>query len=999
MPVNYKEIAFEAAIEQYLIEFGGYQKRNPTDFNKELALDPGVLFTFVQSSQPKEWEKFCKTYGPKAEQQFLQRLNKELDNRGMLDVLRHGINDVGGKFKLAFFKPVSGMNYDIKELYHKNILTVTRQVKYSLKNENSIDMLLSINGLPVVTLELKNPLTGQTVEDAKLQYKNDRDPKELLFQFKKRALVHFAVDPDEVYMTTRLTGGSTHFLPFNKGNNGGAGNPVTEGHRTSYLWEEVLLKDSLMDLVAGFLHLQVEEKIVDGKKVVKETMIFPRYHQLDVVRKLEADVKQNGAGKNYLIQHSAGSGKSNSIAWIAYRLASLHDADDNAIFTSVVVVTDRLILDRQLQDTIYQFEHKEGLVQKIDKHSDQLKEALEHGAKIIITTLQKFPVILGKVKDLSGRNFAVIVDEAHSSQSGEASKKLKEILADKSLSLEQHAELEAREEANREDYEDQIVREMEAHGRHQNLSFFAFTATPKAKTLELFGWKDEQGMPHPFHLYSMRQAIEEEFILDVLKNYMTYATYFKLAKAIEDDPKYDKTKANRALAKFLTLHPHNLAQKTEVMVEHFREITRTKIGGKAKAMLVTSSRLQAVRYYHEFKKYLAEKKYDDIGVLVAFSGTVADDGKEYTEPGLNHIRETELPEKFDTDEYHLLIVAEKYQTGFDQPLLHTMFIDKKLSGIKAVQTLSRLNRTYPGKTDTFILDFVNDAEAILKSFQPYYEQTTVMEVTDPNLVYDIKTKLDQFQIYWQSEIDSFAKVFFKPEFRQKQADHGRLNAYLNPAVDRYKQKPAPEQEEFKSSLASFIRLYSFVTQIVRLQDAELHKFHAYAKFLLRKLPRDLNSGQLYLDSDVALEYYRLEKIAEQELKLQTGSVDPLPPVKYAGTGGVPEQSLAPLSKIIHDLNERFGTNFSEMDKILSQMAEDFAADEDLRKKARNNSIDNFKYPFDSAFINIVLDRMSQNEAFFNKVLDDEKFQQELKEMMMPLIYERLRTGQELDLRP
>lgn len=1000
MPINYKEIAFEAAIEEYLLQFGGYQKRNPTDYHKELALDTGVLFSFIQSSQPKEWAKFSKTYGAKAEQQFLQRFNKELDNRGMLDVLRHGIKDVGGKFKLAFFKPVSGMNYDANERYHQNILTVTRQVKYSLKNENSIDMLLCINGLPVVTLELKNKLTGQTVEDAKRQYKYHRDPKELLFQFKKRALVHFAVDPDEVYMTTRLAGANTHFLPFNQGNNGGAGNPINpEGHRTAYLWEDILLKGSLMDLVARFLHLQVEEKKVDGKKVVKETMIFPRYHQLDVVRKLEADVKQCGVGKNYLIQHSAGSGKSNSIAWIAHRLAGLHDANDNAIFTSVIVVTDRLVLDRQLQDTIYQFEHKEGVVQKIDKNSDQLKRALESGTKIIITTLQKFPVILGKVKDLSGSNFAVIVDEAHSSQSGEASKKLKEILANKSLSLEEHAELEAREEESRADYEDEIVREMEAHGQHQNLSFFAFTATPKAKTLELFGWKDEQGIPHPFHLYSMRQAIEEEFILDVLKNYMTYATYFKLAKAIEDDPNYDKRKANRALAKFLNLHPHNLAQKTEVMVEHFREITRTKIGGKAKAMLVTGSRIQAVRYYHEFKKYLAEKKYDDLGVLVAFSGTVNDGDLEYTETGLNKIRETELPEKFDSDEYHLLIVAEKYQTGFDQPLLHTMFIDKKLSGIKAVQTLSRLNRRHPGKTDTFILDFVNDAEDILKAFQPYYEQTTLEEVTDPNLVYDIKTKLDRFQIYWQSEVESFAKVFFKPEFKQKQIDHGMLYTYLNPAVDRYQQKPVEEKEEFKSSLASFVRLYSFVTQIIRLQDLELHKFHAYAKYLLRALPRDHDTTQVYLDCDVALEYYRLEKIAEQELILQTGEVNPLPPTKYAGTGGVPDQSLAPLSKIIHDLNERFGTNFTEMDKILSQMAEDFAANDDLRKKARNNSIDNFKYPFDSAFINIVLDRMTQNEAFFNKVLDDERFQQDLKDMLLPVIYERLRTGMDAGLNP
>lgn len=996
MSINYKEITFESAIEDYLLQFGGYQKGISTDYNRELAMDTGVLFSFIKETQPKEWQKLSKIHGAGVEQKFLQRLVKELDNRGMLDVLRHGIVDLGVKFQLAYFKPVSGMNYDANELYHQNILTVTRQVKYSLKNENSIDMLLSINGLPVVTLELKNPMTGQTVEHAKLQYKNDRDQKELLFQFKKRALVHFAVDPDEVYMTTCLAGESTYFLPFNLGNHGGAGNPLNpNGYRTSYLWEEVLIKDSLMDLVYRFLHLQVEEKKQGGKKVIKETMIFPRYHQWDVVRKLESEVKQCGPGKNYLIQHSAGSGKSNSIAWIAHRLASLHNDTDQVIFNSLIVVTDRLVLDKQLQDTIYQFEHKEGVVEKIDKNSDQLKKALEGGTKIIITTLQKFPVILGKVKDLSGKNFAVIVDEAHSSQTGEASQKLKQILADKSLSLEQHAELEAKEEENRADYEDEIVKELEAHGQHQNLSFFAFTATPKHKTMEIFGWKDELGNPHPFHVYSMRQAIEEEFILDVLKHYMTYATYFKVAKAIEDDPNYDKKKANRALAKFLTLHPHNLAQKTEVMVEHFREITRAKIGGKGKAMVVTSSRLQAVRYFHEFKKYIEEKGYHDLGVIVAFSGTVKDDQKEFTEPGLNKFGEKELKEKFNTDDFHVLIVAEKYQTGFDQPLLHTMFVDKKLSGIKAVQTLSRLNRTCPGKTDTFILDFVNETEDILKSFQPYYEQTTVEEVTDPNLVYDIKTKLDQFQIYWQSEIESFAKVFFKPAIRETKKDHGVLNAYLNPAVDRYKQKTVEEQEEFKGSLASFIRLYSFVTQIIRLHDAELHKFHAYAKFLLRKLPRDNDPGSVYIDSDVALEYYRLEKIAEAELKLETGTVVPLTPTKFAGTGGVQGKDLVPLSKIIQDLNERYGTNFTEIDKILSQMAEDFAADEDLRKKAQNNSMDNFKYPFDSAFINIVLDRMTENQAFFNKVLDDEKFQQDLKDMMMPVIYERLRGFNEV----
>ena len=592
MPIETKEITFENEIEYSLIGHGGYIKGTPADYNRKFAIDTKLLFRFLKESQPVEWEKLCKKHGDDVEAGFLRKLYKDLDTYGMLHVLRHGVIDAPAKLSMCVFKPASHMNRTSQTLYEKNILSITRQIHYSLKNENSIDVVLFINGLPVVTLELKNPITGQTVENAKQQYMKDRDPRELLLTFKARCLVHFAVDTDEVWMTTRLNGINTHFLPFNKGNNGGKGNPIGDGnYRTSYLWDEVLQKDSLLDIVQRFIHLQK-----DKQNSKKEALIFPRYHQLDVVRKLIADVYENGTGCNYLIQHSAGSGKSNSISWLAHHLSNLHDKSDKVIFNSIIVITDRLVLDKQLQDTIYQFEHVEGVVVKIDNNSSQLAEALNTGKKIIITTLQKFPFILEKVNDLHGKRFAIIVDEAHSSQAGEASRKMKAILGEadgltEEQQLQKIADEEAKEEHKQSDSEDEIAKEMSTHGRLNNLSFFAFTATPKAKTLELFGTPGPGGIPHAFHVYSMKQAIQEGFILDVLKNYMTYDTYFKIGKKIADDPRYEKSKANKALGKFISLHPHNLAQKTQIIVEHFRTITMNKIGGKAKAMVVTGSRL------------------------------------------------------------------------------------------------------------------------------------------------------------------------------------------------------------------------------------------------------------------------------------------------------------------------------------------------------------------------------------------------------------------------
>lgn len=993
MAIITKEITFETEIEHSLINQGGYIKGSPTDYNREYAIDTTLLFRFLRESQPKEWDKLVSKHGvANAETNFLKRLNKELDAHGMLHLIRKGITDAPAKFNLCYFQPASAMNQTDAENYKKNVLSVTRQVHYSLKNENSIDVVLFINGLPIATVELKNAITGQTVENAKHQYKYDRDPRELLLSFKSRCLVHFAVDTDEVYMATKLASADTYFLPFNKGNNGGKGNPVGNGnYRTSYLWDEVLQKDSLLDIVHRFIHLQ---KKTDEAGKTKEGLIFPRYHQLDAVRKLVSNVKEQGTGKNYLIQHSAGSGKSNSIAWLAHHLQNLHDGDNKIIFNSIIVITDRLVLDKQLQDTIYQFEHVDGVVVKIDNNSTQLADALNTGKKIIITTLQKFPFIVEKVNNLSGKRFAVIVDEAHSSQTGEASRKLKAVIGDEYAGLSEDeklmkvAETEAMYETGEHDSEDEIAKEMATHGRLQNLSFFAFTATPKAKTLEMFGTTDTNGIPKAFHLYSMRQAIEEGFILDVLKNYMTYDTYFKVGKAISEDPRYEKSKANKALGKFLSLHPHNLAQKTQIIVEHFRSVTKDKIGGKAKAMVVTGSRLHAVRYYFEFERYIKKMGYQkELGILVAFSGTVNDGGEEYTEYGINKIKETELPKKFNSGEYQVLLVAEKYQTGFDEPLLHTMFVDKKLSGVKAVQTLSRLNRTCPLKQDTFVLDFVNTAEDIREAFAPYYEESAIEQTTDANIVYDLKTKLDEYRIYWESEIENFAKAFFKPSKKQGNIDFGVLNSYIDPAVDRFKAKTKDEQDEFKSTLTKFNRIYSFVSNIVRLDDRDMHKFFAYAKCLVRKLPHD-DSENVTLDDEVALQYYRVQKIFEGSISLEQGA--PLPNTIHAGKGGK-DQEKSPLSELIEKLNERFGTEFGDMDKVLEQFVADMEKDENLRTQAQNNSKEHFKFPFNDAFMGIVVDRMVQNKEFCEKILDDEKFGNTIKELMVELVYEKLRA--------
>jgi type I restriction enzyme, R subunit len=988
----HNENTFEAAITDHLTAHD-WHLGNKADFAADLALNKRAVLEFVQTSQPKQWVKLEEFYRKDTEEKFISRLIKELDLRGMLDCLRHGITNSGIKFKLAYFKPDSNLNPDTILLYKLNKLYATRQVNFSTKNNKSIDLLLSLNGLPVATAELKNHFTGQNFSDAIKQYRNDRDPRELLFQFKKRSLVHFAIDSDEVHFTTKLDNGKTRFFPFNKGDNHGAGNPPNEqgSYKTAYFWEEVLQVDSWLEIIGRFIHLQKDEYRSEGKIYHKETMIFPRYHQLDTVRKLAAHTKANGVGQNYLIQHSAGSGKSNSIAWLAYRLSSLYNAADKKIFDSVIVVTDRTVLDSQLQNTIYQFDHKQGVVERIDEDSQQLARAIATGTNIIITTLQKFPFALKHLADLPNRSYAVIIDEAHSSQGGDASRKMNEALAGQNVTLEEAEKIEGQIESEEADGDDLIREAIRKQGRQPNISNYAFTATPKPKTLEVFGIKDAEGKPKPFHLYSMRQAIEEGFILDVLKNYLSYKEYYRFSKAIEEDPELSKRKAARAIGRFASFHPHILTQKTEVMVEHFRQITVKRIGGKAKAMVVTSSRKHALRYYLEFKQYIAAKNYSDIKPLVAFSGTVYDDfyPEGITETALNGFGEKELPDKFDTSEYQLLLVADKYQTGFDQPLLHTMYVDKKLSGVKAVQTLSRLNRTHAGKEDTFILDFANDRQTIVDSFQPYYELTTMSETADPNHLYDLKSKMDASEIYHQPEVNAFAKVFYKPSSNGSYAkDQGKLYGFLDPAIERYKQINEDDQDEFKNSLTSYINLYSFLSQIMPFQDIELEKLYSYGRLLLTQLPKTDSSERLKLDKEIDLQYYRLQKIGEGALALEIQGEHALQPTTEAGISRT-EDEKEKLSNIINILNDKFGTDFNEADKLFfDQIEEELFLDEDLRKRALNNPRENFKYAFEDVFINKLIERMDSNQEIFEKIMENPDFKNNVKEWLTKKIYDR-----------
>lgn len=923
------EKQFESNIEAFLISpDGGYEKATDAGYTSSsgMALDIHTLVGFVKATQPIMWQRFEKQCNSDPYKKFYRCFEDAVQMDGLLSVIRHGFKHRGMDFKVCYFKPESTLNDVAVKRYKQNVCQCIRQWHYSEQNNNSVDMMLAINGIPVIAIELKNQLTGQTADNAKLQWKYDRDRREPAFWLNHRILAYFAVDLYEAWMATELKGADTYFLPFNQGSNGagndgGAGNPQAEddNYVTSYIWENVLQKDSLLDIIQKFISFEVKTEKKDGKNVTKKRLIFPRFHQLDVVRKLIADVRENGSGNNYLIQHSAGSGKSNSIAWTAYRLASLHNDDNEPVFTSVVIVTDRRNLDAQLQETITGFDHTLGSVCAIDekKSSKDLKDALNAGKRIIVTTLQKFPVIYEEVDDTTDKRFAIIVDEAHSSQTGSSAMKLKAALADVSDALKEYAELEGKAEDELLDDNDRLVREMIAHGRHKNLSFFAFTATPKGATLEMFGTEWNDGSYHPFHVYSMRQAIEEGFILDVLQNYTTYRTCYQIAKNTKDNPDVPQSKALKTIKKYEELHPYNIQQKSAIIVETFRNVTKQKIKGKGKMMVVTSSRLAAVRYYHEIKKYLESNGYHDVEILAAFSGSIKDpdDQKdvEWTESKLNGVNESQTKQVFH-DEGNILIVAEKYQTGFDEPLLHTMIVDKKLRGVKAVQTLSRLNRTHPDKQDTFIIDFVNSKEDILEAFQPFYQETSLAQEINTDLIYKTQKMLRAFKIYDDMDIEKVNKIYFDEDKRKANKIQAAITNALLPIQQKYNELNQEQRYQFRKLCRTFVKWYGYITQIARMFDKQMHDEYIFCSYLAKVIPADPTTP-FNLDDRVKLEYYNLEKTYEGSINLSEDNLSAYEPAKLKKPVKMSE-TLSPLEQVIEKINQEYAGNFTEADKVV-----------------------------------------------------------------------------------
>jgi type I restriction enzyme R subunit len=1020
MTVEVSERAFEDAIECALLQHGpdacpgdstavqesappygedpvpgGYRRRRPEDYDRGLCLIPVEVVDFLLATQAKEWERLRQHHGAEVKERFLGRLSREIGRRGALDVLRNGIKDSGCKFRLAYFRPASGLNEELQRLHAANLFAVVRQLRYSEKGGQSLDLALFLNGLPIFTAELKNPLNGQSVEDAIRQYKNDRDPREPLFGY-GRCLAHFAVDPELVFVAAQLTGPRTRFLPFNQGRFGGAGNPpvppTRKGYPTAYLWERVWSRDSVLDLVRQFIH-EVEEDDDKGRKNGRRFLIFPRYQQLDCVRRLVGHARNHGTGQRYLIQHSAGSGKSFTIAWLAHQLSVLHDAGDRRVFDSIVVVTDRRVLDRQLQRTIRQFEQTLGVVENIDQTSRQLREALESGKTIIVTTLQKFPVIAEQIGQLPGQRFAVIVDEAHSSQSGESTKSLKAVLA--SASLEEAEREEAGAETPEEEIENAVLEEIRKRGRLPNLSTFAFTATPKPKTLELFGRKRPDGKIEPFHLYSMRQAIEEGFILDVLESYTTYKAYWRLLKKVEGDPRYDKRKAEALLKSFVELHPHAIHEKIRIMVEHFAAQVQREIGGRAKAMIVTRSRLHAVRHKLALDRYLEEKGYPWKS-LVAFSGTVKDGGESYTESGMNSagedhvIGERQTAAELEKSAYRFLVVANKFQTGFDQPLLHTMYVDKKLGGVNAVQTLSRLNRTHPGKKGTMVLDFANEAEEIRKAFEPYYETTLLSEETDPNLLYEIQARLLDFGVYADADVEAFARAYFDGKTGQNQ-----LYAALEPVRRRFGDLTPEEQPDFRSRLTDYVRLYAFLSQVLTFADPDLEKLHVFARHLRRLLPASRDELPREVQQSIDMESYRIQRTGSGAIELErhVGQLEPMGTKPHRGGG---EEELEPLSRIIAELNERFGLNLRpEHRVVLQHIREALDRDAGLDASARVNTRENVRLTFDPKVEDKIQEIVEINFELYKRIADDPVFGRALKNLLFDDYIRRHRRAEEL----
>ena len=991
--LRYTEQNFEDHIEEHLNR-SGYESLQSTDYDKSRCLIPDEVLQFIQDTQPEVYQRLERQYGADTPVKLLDRLSREIERRGVLDVLRRGIRDRGCHFNLTYFQPSSGMNPEHQRLYKQNRFSLIRQLHYSQRNEKSLDMTLFLNGLPLVTMELKNSLTGQVFTDAEKQYRTDRDPREPLFRF-KRCLVHFAVGNEKVSMTTHLQGDGTRFFPFNKDIENP---PNRNGHKTAYLWEDILQSDNLIELINNFIHEQeTTEKVYDTRtKEVKDekrkVLVFPRYHQLDVIRQLKAAIMEEGVGNNYLIQHTTGSGKSNSIAWLAHLLTHLFRAetDTNRIFDSVIVVTDRRVLDRQLQNTIKQVARVEGVVHAVDKTSAQLRAFLESGKDIIISTIQKFSVIAEEIGTLQSKTFAVIIDEAHSSQSGESARNLR-------ISLSQGITLGVTEDDPDEvsDMDARILEEMERGRMQEHISYFGFSGTPKNKTLELFGRKDAAGKFLPFHIYSMRQSISEGFTLDVLQNYTTFKRYFELIKSVPEDKEYEKARTLRALTNYVDLQHHSIETKTRIILEHFTARTEKTIEGKGRAMLVTPSRLHCVRYKQAFDRQMKEMGLP-YGCLVAFSDTVhdTDNGQDYTENGMNALPPSvSIEDSFKNPNYRILIVASKFQTGFDEPMLQTMYVDKRLDGLQCVQTLSRLNRVAKGKTDTLVLDFVNEPDQIQEAFQQYYQTTMLAEETDPNRLYDLQDQLAGFDRYDTETVDQFCLIFYDPD----QPDE-LLQGILDGVVARWSELERDDREEFRSTLQRYIRLYGYISQLMTFTDVDLEKLYIFSHSLNKKLPKREHPDLQDVVESVDLDSFRVQKTHDSlQLSLEEEDSE----VKGYSSDGTtrrePEQDF--LSNIIQALNDAHQTDFTEEHRVdLATIHRKVNEHEELRQVIEgDNSESNKQYKFDEVVNEILLSFVSSKIDLYNKLTQEEVNAHLKRELYRVYLAQPAATAQRSDL--
>ncbi len=960
---------------------GGWILGDWRDYEREYAVDLVQLTEFLQITQPKIADAVQLVEDGPTRRKFLARLQGEITRRGVIDVLRHGIKDGPHHADLFYGSPTRG-NRRAEELFAENRFSVTRQLRYSRdETQLALDLALFTNGLPVATFELKNSLTKQTVADAVEQYKNDREPRELLFGF-GRCLVHFAVDDQEVRFCTELKGNASWFLPFNKGCNDGAGNPPNpNGLKTDYLWKDVLTRIGLTGIIENYAQIVEEKNQKTGRK--KRTQVFPRYHQRDVVMALLADAQARGAGRRYLIQHSAGSGKSNSIAWLSHQLVGLQGDDGGQVFDSIIVVTDRRILDKQIKDTIKQFAQVAATVGHADRSGD-LRRFITGGKKIIITTVQKFPHVLEEIgSEHAGRRFAIVIDEAHSSQGGKTA-------------LAMNRALTGGADDEHESTEDQINRLMEARKLLPNASYFAFTATPKNKTLELFGepvpQPDGTVKHRPFHTYTMKQAIEERFILDVLKNYTPVASYYKLIKKIEDDPQFDSKRAKKKLRRYVESNDHAIRLKAEIMVDHFHEdvLARQKIGGQARAMVVTSGIERAIQYYHAISEYLSERK-SPIRAIVAFSGEHDYAGKKVTEASLNGFASSLIADRIAEDPYRLLVVADKFQTGYDEPLLHTMYVDKPLSGIKAVQTLSRLNRAHPKKSEVFVLDFMNDADTIREAFEPYYRTTLLAEETDPNKLHDLIVALDGYQVYSPEQVVELVELFLGG------APRDRLDPILDVCVATYKELDEDAQVDFKGKAKAFARTYAFLAAILPYTHAEWERLSIVLNLLISKLPapreEDLSRGIL---ETIDMDSYRVEKQAAMKIVLpdQDGEIDPLPDT---GGGGKRQPELESLSNILKTFNDQFGNiTWQDTDHVRQLITEEIpqrvAADQAYRNAQANSGRDNARIEHDRALGRVLISLMKDDTELFRQYSDNDSFKRWLADTIFGLTYGRSADG-------